>query len=229
MDNKEIKKRRMWTFFIDATEELIKTEGFQQVTIRKVADKAGYNSATIYNYFGELSHLLFFASLKFLKPYIETVTQEMKKTENPVEQYLIAWDCFSEYSFKMPDIFQTVFLMDLGNHPENLLTHYYELYPSDLMAIPEELLPVLMKRNLADRGRFALSSLVKANLLNDTQAEEVNELTNLIWQGMFTTLLNNRNHYTAEEAQQRTMKYIREIVEHKVGVGRTLSSQKLRR
>lgn len=224
MDNKEIKKRRMWTFFIDATEELIKTEGFQQVTIRKVADKAGYNSATIYNYFGELSHLLFFASLKFLKPYLETVTLKMKTTDDPLEKYLIAWDCFSEYSFQIPDIFHTVFLMDLGDHPENLLASYYELYPSDLMAIPEELLPALMERNIADRGRFALSALVKAGRLSETQAEEVNELTNLVWQGMFTTLLNNRNHYTAEEAQKRTMKYIREIVEHKVSLNKDESA-----
>ncbi|MFD1861389.1 TetR family transcriptional regulator [Planococcus chinensis] len=221
MNNKELKKRRMWTFFIDATEELIKTEGFQQVTIRKVADKAGYNSATIYNYFGELSHLLFFASLKFLKPYLETVSREMEKTDDPVEKYLIAWECFSEYSFKIPDIFQTVFLMDLGDHPKTLLASYYELYPSDLMAIPEELQPALMERNIADRGRFTIGPLVKAGLLSEIQAEEVNELTNLVWQGMFTTLLNNRNHYTPEEAQKRTMKYIREIVEHKVGLSKT--------
>lgn len=211
----------MWTFFIDATEELIKTEGFHQVTIRKVAEKAGYNSATIYNYFGELSHLLFFASLKFLKPYLETVTREMNKIDDPVEKYLIAWNCFSEYSFRIPDIFQTVFLMDLGEHPENLLAHYYELYPSDLVAIPEEVLPALMERNIANRGRFTLSALVKAHLLSETQAEEVNELTNLIWQGMFTTLLNNRNHYTPDEAQERTMKYIREIVERKISDAQT--------
>lgn len=208
----------MWTYFIDATEELIKTEGLQHVTTRKVADKAGYNSATIYNYFGELSHLLFFASLKFLKPYIESVTSEMKKTDDPVEKYLIAWEVFSEYSFKNPEIFQSVFLMDLGDHPENLLSHYYELYPSDLLAVPEELQPVLMERSINNRGRLAISTIVKAGLLDQTQAEQLNELTNLIWQGMFINVLNNRNHYSAEEAQERTMKYIRELVNAKIAV-----------
>ncbi|MGK7377024.1 TetR/AcrR family transcriptional regulator [Planococcus sp. 1R117A] len=218
MDKKEIKKRRMWTYFIDATEELIKSEGLQQVTIRKVADKAGYNSATIYNYFGELSHLLFFASLKFLKPYIDMVTLEMKKTDDPIEKYLIAWEIFSEYSFKIPDIFHSVFLMDLGEHPENLLVHYYELYPSDLLAVPEELQPALMERSIDNRGRFAINAIVRAGLLDEVQAEELNELTNLIWQGMFTNVLNNRNHYSAEKAHERTMKYIREIVETRIAV-----------
>jgi len=212
MEKKEIKKRRMWTYFIDATEELIKTDGFQQVTIRKVAEKAGYNSATIYNYFGELSHLLFFASLKFLKPYIETVSQEMRKSGDPTEKYLIAWECFSKYSFKNLDIFQAVFLMDLGDHPENLLAHYYELYPSDLVSIPEELHPLIMDRDITNRGRNTLHAIVKAGHLTEQQAEELNELTNLIWQGMFTNLLNNRLHYTAEEAHERTMKYIGDII-----------------
>lgn len=212
MDNKELKKRRMWTYFIDATEELIRTEGYQQITIRKVAEKAGYNSATIYNYFGELSHLLFFASLKFLKPYIESVTLEMKKTTDPIEKYLVAWEVFSNYSFKNPEVFHAAFLMDLGEHPENLLMHYYELYPADLLDVSEELKPALMERSIDARGRHAISHIIKAGLLNEAQAEELNELTNLIWQGMFTNVLNNRNRYSAHEAHERTIKYIREII-----------------
>ncbi|WP_262499828.1 TetR/AcrR family transcriptional regulator [Planococcus sp. ANT_H30] len=216
MDNKELKKRRMWTYFIDATEELIRTEGYQHITIRKVAEKAGYNSATIYNYFGELSHLLFFASLKFMKPYIESVTAEMKKTTDPIEKYLVAWEVFSDYSFKNPEVFHAAFLMDLGEHPESLLIHYYELYPADLLDVSEELKPALMERSIDERGRHAISHMIKAGLLNEKQAEELNELTNLIWQGMFTNVLNNRNRYSALEAHERTMQYVREIVSSKL-------------
>jgi len=46
-----IKKRRVMTYFIEAANEIIKEEGINGITIRKVADKAGFNSATIYNYF----------------------------------------------------------------------------------------------------------------------------------------------------------------------------------
>ncbi len=47
------------TYFIDATNEIIENEGIESVTIRKVANLAGYNSATIYNYFENLDHLIF--------------------------------------------------------------------------------------------------------------------------------------------------------------------------
>lgn len=207
-----MKRRRMWTYFIDATEDLIKTEGFKQVTIRNVAEKAGYNSATIYNYFGEFSHLLFFASFKFLKPYLEKVTKEMKKEDDPVKKYLVSWECYSEYSFKTPDIFHAAFFMDLGDHPDNLFKSYFELYPSDLLEIPEELLPLIMDRNITSRGRFALNGIITAGIISEVQADEMNELTNLVWQGMFSDFLNNRTHYSAEEAHERTMKYVQKII-----------------
>ncbi|WP_391205137.1 TetR/AcrR family transcriptional regulator [Psychrobacillus sp. L4] len=212
MNKKELKRRRMWTYFIDATEELIKTEGFQQVTIRNVAEKAGYNSATIYNYFAEFSHLLFFASLKFLRPYFTKVTNEMNKEDDPIKKYIITWECYSEYSFNNPDIFNSVFLMDLGDHPENLLERYYELYPSDLLEIPEELHPLIFDRNISSRGRFALSGIVADGILSEEKAEELNELTNLVWQGMFSNMLNNRAYYSPEEAHERTMKYVKKII-----------------
>lgn len=51
LDKKFKQRVRMIKYFIDATIEIIEKEGYEGVTIRKVADIAGYNSATIYNYF----------------------------------------------------------------------------------------------------------------------------------------------------------------------------------
>ena len=70
LDKKYIQKVRMVKYFVDATIEIIEKEGYEAVTIRKVADIAGYNSATLYNYFDNLEHLLFFASMRYLQDYI---------------------------------------------------------------------------------------------------------------------------------------------------------------
>ena len=43
--NLNIKQKRVMTYFIEATKELISTEGFSNLTIRKIATAAGYNSA----------------------------------------------------------------------------------------------------------------------------------------------------------------------------------------
>ncbi|MGG3572423.1 TetR/AcrR family transcriptional regulator [Bacillus gobiensis] len=212
MNNKEIQKSRMWKYFVDATAEIIQEEGIEKVTIRKVADRAGYNSATIYNYFSEVSHLIFFASMKFLKTYTDDVAKYMEKGKNPIEKYVLAWECFCTHSFKQPKIFQAVFIMDLGDHPENMLANYYKIFPNDLINIPDELKPILFKRNVSKRGRSVLEIAMKEGYIKEESIDAVNEMTILIWQGMFTNILNHRSNYEPEEAVRITMKYISDIV-----------------
>ncbi|WNS74840.1 TetR/AcrR family transcriptional regulator [Bacillus sp. DTU_2020_1000418_1_SI_GHA_SEK_038] len=212
MNKKEIQMGRMWKYFVDATAEIIEEEGLENVTIRKVADKAGYNSATIYNYFSEISHLIFFASMKFMKNYTDEVSLYIEKGKDPLEKYLLAWECFCNHSFKQPQIFHAVFIMDLGDQPEKLLEDYYKIYPSDLINIPEELKTILFERNVSKRGRSFLEIALKEGFIKEENVDSINELTILIWQGMFTNILNNRKSYEFQEAVKITMDYISEIV-----------------
>ncbi|MDQ6600622.1 TetR/AcrR family transcriptional regulator [Bacillus salipaludis] len=212
MKKKEIQLSRMWKYFVDATAEIIEEEGLENVTIRKVADKAGYNSATIYNYFSEISHLIFFASMKFLKSYTDEVAVYIEKGKDPIEKYLLAWECFCIHSFKQPQIFNAVFIMDLGDQPEKLLEEYYKIYPADLINIPEELKIILFERNVSKRGRSFLENALREGYIKEENVDAINELTILIWQGMFTNILNNRKSYEFQEAVKITMNYITEIV-----------------
>lgn len=210
---KTIQLSRMWHYFVDATAQIIQEEGVPNVTIRKIADLAGYNSATIYNYFSEVSHLVFFASMKFLKPYTESVVSVYQnKNLPPQEKYLRIWELFCQHSFQNPQIFHAIFIADLGSQPEELLKQYYSLYPADIIAIPEELQPMLGQQNITKRGLASLELLVNEGYLKKENVDGINELTLLIWQGMFTTFLNNRSSYTPEEATRQTVRYIREIV-----------------
>lgn len=53
-----IKSQRVKSFFIQAAKEIIINEGVENVSVRKVADHAGYTFTTIYNYFKDLNELL---------------------------------------------------------------------------------------------------------------------------------------------------------------------------
>jgi len=47
VEEMNIKKKRVMMYFIEATQELILDEGLEKLSIKKIAEKAGYNSATI--------------------------------------------------------------------------------------------------------------------------------------------------------------------------------------
>lgn len=53
-----IKSERIRSYFIEAAKEIIIRDGVENVSVRKVANLAGYSYATIYNYFSDLNQLL---------------------------------------------------------------------------------------------------------------------------------------------------------------------------
>ncbi|WP_371413682.1 TetR family transcriptional regulator [Virgibacillus sp. Bac330] len=215
LTKREKQMQRMWHYFVDATSDIIEEEGIEHVTIRKIADKASYNSATIYNYFQELSHLIFFASLGYLKKYIEALPAYMDKGKNSLEKYILSWECFCHHSFLEPQVYNAIFLADLGDRPEEILENYYTIYQSIVFGdMTEDIKTLLHHHNLSKRSRYELNKSITDGYLNKDDANAINERTVLIWQGMLTTILNNRSRLTADEAAHRTMQHIREIIEN---------------
>lgn len=211
MDRKEIQMTRMWKYFVDATAEIIEKEGIESVTIRKIAKIAGYTSATIYNYFEELSHLIFFASMRFINPYIKELSHYMTTGKNPVEKYLLSWECFCKHSFNNPQIYHAIFNSDLGAKPEELLKHYFKVYQNDLTGLSEEIKPLIFEHNISKRSKAVLIKAVEEGYFEESDIEEITNMTILIWRGMLTTIMNNRRDYEPDEAVAEIMRYIRKI------------------
>ncbi|SFJ42116.1 TetR/AcrR family transcriptional regulator [Brevibacillus centrosporus] len=200
---------RMFKYFVEATIKIIEEEGIQNVTARKVGDVAGFNGSALYRYFDELSHLVFFGCIKFIQAYFLDVQDYISKGNNSVEKYLLSWECFCEHSFKQPDIYHAFYVADLGKDPHEMLKKYFSHYQTDLIGIPEDILPSLLDPSLTNRSKAILQKAVDEGLLKSDFVEEINEINVLIWKGMLTTFINNRSIYTEEEAVERAMHHIR--------------------
>ncbi len=57
-DKQSLKTQRVKSYFVQAAKKIILDEGVENVSVRKVADLAGYTFSTIYNYYGNLNDLL---------------------------------------------------------------------------------------------------------------------------------------------------------------------------
>jgi len=101
MDNKMLQKKRIMQYFIDSAEYIIDKEGIDNITIRKVASLAGYNSATLYNYFENLDHLIFVVGLNHLENYHNALPNYIKDCENSLEFYMeVCRYCFLSRKIK---------------------------------------------------------------------------------------------------------------------------------
>ncbi len=213
-DKKDVKKIRTIKVFIDAAAQIIEDEGIENVTIRKVADIAGYNSATIYNYFDNCNQLVFFAAARFMKDYIDEMPDYIDRGETEFEKLLLMWECFCYHSFQKPKIYHAIFIDDIGGRPGNLLENYFQLFPEDLNSPPQELIPMLKATDFSRRTSLAIIPLVENGTFSEEMAREIDEQIRLIYQGMLSLIINNRRPHDPDQNTEKVMKHIKRIFEY---------------
>ncbi|OKL37784.1 TetR/AcrR family transcriptional regulator [Domibacillus mangrovi] len=208
---KQKQTARMHDYFIEAAATIIEEKGIEHVTARGVADIAGYTSSTIYNYFKELSHLIFFASMRFLDDYNKDLSTYTQKAQTPLDKYLVSWECFCKHSFAKPQIYHAIFISDLGEHPNELIKHYYSVYSNDFDKFPDQLKNIMLEHDIAKRSKPLLIEATQNENFNEENIDFLLQVAVLVWKGMLTTILNNRLSYSPEQATKVTMDYIKEI------------------
>ncbi|HKL13276.1 MAG TPA: TetR/AcrR family transcriptional regulator [Halanaerobiales bacterium] len=214
-DKDDIKKKRILRAFINSVRKVIKEEGIENVTIRKIAKKAGYNSASIYNYFDNLNQLIFFGSISYLDDYVKAIPFYLNKSEDELDKYLLIWECFAKNSFENPNIFYAIFTENIGDNSENLFKKYYKLFPEELDNIPKRYIPMLLESELSKRCSIHISPCIEAGYFTTEVAEEVDERIRLIYHGMLSLMVNNRLEYNSTQATEIFMKYISSIIHDK--------------
>jgi len=168
------RRKRIMVNFVEATRELILTEGVDGLSIRKISNEAGYNSATLYNYFRDLEHLTLFGSVCYLRDYVvalgSTLTPEMRS----IDRFRAIYHCFNSFAFRYPDIFHNLFFGRYSDILEEVLqTYYNELFPEELTGLSENLRRMLVSGNIQERDRITMDEMVQDGFVAAEKAEIV--------------------------------------------------------
>lgn len=173
----QIKQERIMKYFIEAAREIIKKDGIENVTIRKVADLAGYTSATLYNYFDNLSHLIFLANMCHLEAYNEKLPECIEDCKNSIEVYMSISKCYTLYAYDKPDIFESLFFTQKGASFEKYIEQYYELFPEKEQKNYSPLLNNLFHiNNLYTRSLSLLAKCVEDGYLEEEKVIDFNDI-----------------------------------------------------
>ncbi|HCX62895.1 MAG TPA: TetR family transcriptional regulator [Clostridiales bacterium] len=206
----ETHKKLAINHFISAADELINEVGIEKVTIRNIAQKAGYNSATIYNYFENLDHLIFFGAMKNIKDYALALNSYLSDSKNAMDRFLMVWECFFNYAYLKPDIYNAIFFPKLTKHIEEYVEEFYSLFPEDLGIHHDTISTMLLKGNINDRGMTTVMDCVNEGFIEPDNADKLNDMTLLIFEGMLIRVLRGAVSY--EDSKIKSMDYIKTIV-----------------
>ncbi|WP_283606896.1 TetR/AcrR family transcriptional regulator [Faecalispora anaeroviscerum] len=167
-----VKRKRMMIFFIEATRELLLTEGVDGLSIRKIATKAGYNSATIYNYFQDLEHLTLFGSVCYLRDYVASLAKSLTPEMNSLERFRMIYRCFNDIAFRNPDIFHNLFFGRRSEMLGDVLhTYYYDLFPEELSGISSTMRQMMISGSMRERDYVTMQAMVQEGFVAPEKAD----------------------------------------------------------
>ncbi|NIG55675.1 TetR/AcrR family transcriptional regulator [Chitinophaga sp. Cy-1792] len=106
---KALQEQRVRGYFIAATKEILQSEGLKSVSVRNIADRAGYSFASLYNYFKDAKDLVFLCVHDFRAECI-AYAQEHSQKQVPGTKHLKAVTmAYMEYFIQYPGIFELFF------------------------------------------------------------------------------------------------------------------------
>lgn len=165
---------------------------------------------TIYNHFENLDHLIFFGALINIKDYALALNSYLVNTENAMDRFLKVWECFCNYAYLKPEIYNAIFFPKLSKNIEEYISEFYTLFPDNLGIHHDTISTMLLKGNIRDRGMTTVMDCVNEGFIEPHNADKLNDMTLLIFEGMLKKVLKGAIDF--EDAKNKTMDYIKVIV-----------------
>jgi|AGTN01.2.fsa_nt_gi Transcriptional regulator len=113
-----VKNERVRSYFIDAARQIILSEGVESVSVRKVADIAGYSYATIYNYFSDLNALLLETKRSMIRDMVAYMGGAQDETAIGIEQIKQLNRMYALYYLAHPHVFRFFYSYRLTEEPK---------------------------------------------------------------------------------------------------------------
>lgn len=203
---KDEQKAKNAICFIKATQELIDTEGLDKLSIRKIAEKAGFHNSTIYLYFKDLQHLILLASLKHFAEYNHTLAEYSRQQRSPEESFFAIWEAFGKTVLQNPPIFYNFFFGKYSQNLTPIIRQYYELFPEEKEEYSKEIESMYYGNSIQERCLQILAPLADHPTVRVTSDNM--ELVNSIIVSCLKDLLQQKCENPAMDSQQLNANFL---------------------
>jgi len=115
MNNKDIQEQRVRGYFVQAANEILRGEGISNLSVRNVAEKAGYSYATLYNYFKNINELLSDCIIDFIEEGKEFIAGETNNLPHGKNRLKTIIRSYIKFFIQYPGIFELFYITPLKN------------------------------------------------------------------------------------------------------------------
>lgn len=171
--------------YIALTSKIIKEEGAEAISIRRIARELGCSSASLYRHFENLDELLYYSNIDALNEYILELSVREKEWKDMWDAHFGVWRAYAEKAFEKPEAFECVFYRNLQNHLGKALQEYYEMFPDTIVLVGPLIKEMLEIAAYYDRDRFMCSRLAAEGKIAAENIDKMNHFVCTLFLGYF--------------------------------------------
>ena len=196
--------------FVLATREMIENEDFDNIHIRRIADKAGFHNSTLYSYFKDSEYLISLASVKVFEDYSHSLAELSKRNLSEYENFMEIWKFFCLNAFKFPEIYNNLFFGKHSNNLTSIFEEYYSIFPDEEQKHSASIHKMYVGKNLNMRCYDILEPLVGlTNIrLNKGNLTLANNLIIASFKSLLEEALTFKSSNTIEKVNELTSRFM---------------------
>ncbi len=194
MENLYLSKEQRSIKFIEATKELISTEGIEDISIRKIAEFAGYHNSTIYSHFKDFDYLISLACVPFFNEYAKSLVDLSSQNISAYDRFFEVWRYFCVNTFENPLLFKHFFFGAHKNELSEIFISYYSYFPEEKKEFSKEIEAMYFGNTFYDRCMRLLAPLVYEERcrIKSTELDVVNKLIVSSFKGLLYELCEDK-------------------------------------
>lgn len=183
------KKERTYQEIIQAAKVIVRDEGHNAVTVRRLAERTGLAYTSLYYYFKDLNALLWTLRLDMIEDMIADLSAADLQHEDPEAELLAALFSYVDYFFQHPTIFRFFYFCHFDqpegdDRYEKLQARFGGIWQASLARLVQaQIIPAHDLDSLARTIIYALQGMMtlsfSANGLMSSEAVQ-SELTRLV-------------------------------------------------
>ena len=205
-------RNQIFACFINAASELMENEGMESLTLRRVAKRAGYNSATLYNYFKDLDHLTVYASMKYFEDYNRNLARYLADEQDAFQRFLFMWRFFCASAFRHPHAYYNLFYGKYSGELTEIIHAYYEVFPEELGELDDSVLEMLTCGSLVERNWQMLQPVLEGASLSLEERESMTEIILYCFKELLTQKIQMGDALDNQTLIERQLSYIHVIL-----------------
>lgn len=171
--------------YVIKASEIIKKEGREAISIRRIAAEMGCSSASMYRYFKNLDELLFYAQLDTLTDYILDLSIREKEWKDTWEVHFGIWRSYATEAFKNISAFDHIFYKNIEKDLGKALSEYYEMFPDAIVKVSPYLKNMLEIPSYYERDYHICKKLAAEGKISYENAKKLNHIICTLFLGYF--------------------------------------------